>query len=108
MAGALARYGQLSPVAVFLQDDAIEVLDGIKRLAAARAIPGFSELQSRRLSLNEREAKAAILTLKRPGIGCRPDYRLMRHCPRLKSARIFLDNRLPAAKMSQLRLVRFA
>lgn len=63
MAGALTRYGQLSPLAVFVKDDTIEVLDGFKRLTAARSISGFSELQSRRLSLNEREAKAAILAL---------------------------------------------
>ena len=63
MAGALTRYGQLSPLAVFIKDDTIEVLDGFKRLEAARSLSGFTELQSRRLSLDEREAKAAILAL---------------------------------------------
>ena len=38
MAGSLRRYGQLSPLVVCLRDETHEVLDGFKRLAAARIL----------------------------------------------------------------------
>ena len=37
MAGSLGRYGQLSPLAVCLREERPEVLDGFKRVAAARS-----------------------------------------------------------------------
>ena len=40
MAGSLARYGQLSPLAVCLREERPEVLDGFKRVAAARDASG--------------------------------------------------------------------
>ena len=49
MAGALARYGQLSPLAVFVKDDAIEVLDGFKRLAAALIEPSSQAATKKRI-----------------------------------------------------------
>ena len=36
MTGSLSRYGQLSPLAVCLREEKAEVLDGFKRVAAAR------------------------------------------------------------------------
>ena len=40
MAGSLARYGQISPVAVCLREERPELLDGFKRLTATRCFPG--------------------------------------------------------------------
>ena len=37
MAGSLRRYGQLTPLVVCLREETYEVLDGFKRLAAARS-----------------------------------------------------------------------
>jgi hypothetical protein len=63
MAGSMARYGQLSPLAVCLREETPEVLDGFKRVAAARALPGVSSLQARLWEVDERAAKAMILAL---------------------------------------------
>jgi ParB-like chromosome segregation protein Spo0J len=63
VAGSLARYGQLSPLAVCLREEKPEVLDGFKRVAAARALPGVSSLQVRLWEVDERAAKAMILGL---------------------------------------------
>ena len=38
MAGSFQRYGQLTPVVVCLREETHEVLDGFKRLAAARTL----------------------------------------------------------------------
>ena len=38
MAGSFQRYGQLTPVVVCLRAETHEILDGFKRLAAARAL----------------------------------------------------------------------
>jgi len=69
MAGSLARYGQISPVAVCLREERPELLDGFKRLTATKALPGVSSLQARLLEVDERVAKAIILGLN--GIGHR-------------------------------------
>jgi len=69
MVGSLARYGQVSPVAVCLREERPELLDGFKRLTATRALPGVSSLQARLLVVDERVAKAIILGLN--GIGHR-------------------------------------
>jgi ParB family transcriptional regulator, chromosome partitioning protein len=66
MAGSLRRYGQLSPLAVCLRAETYEVLDGFKRLAAARAI-GLKTLTARLLEADERVAKAAIYGLNDTG-----------------------------------------
>lgn len=63
MVGSLARYGQLSPVVVCLRQEQPELLDGFKRLAAARQVPDLAMLRARRLDVDEREAKAALLGL---------------------------------------------
>lgn len=69
MAGSLARYGQLSPLAVCLREERPEVLDGFKRVAAARTLPSATSLQARLVVADEPTAKAIILGLN--GIGGR-------------------------------------
>src|SRR5208337_3955711 len=66
MAGSFQRYGQLTPVVVCLREEMHEVLDGFKRLAAARAI-GLKTLSTRLLKADERVAKAAIHRLNQTG-----------------------------------------
>jgi len=69
MAGSLGRYGQLSPLAVCLREERPEVLDGFKRVAAAKTLPAVSSLQARLVIVDEPTAKAIILGLN--GIGGR-------------------------------------
>ena len=66
MAGSLRRYGQISPLVVCLRDEAHELLDGFKRLAAARTL-GINTLNARLLEVDERAAKAAIYGLNDTG-----------------------------------------
>ncbi len=67
MARSLERYGQLSPVVVCPRQDRYELIDGFKRLGAARTLPGMSHLSGRLLEADERTAKAAIYGLNRAG-----------------------------------------
>jgi ParB-like chromosome segregation protein Spo0J len=69
MAGSLSRYGQLSPLAVCLREERPEVLDGFKRVAGSRRMPGIVSLQARLVEVDEPTAKAIILGLN--GIGGR-------------------------------------
>ena len=71
MAGSLRRWGQLSPVVACTQVQGLEVLDGFKRLAAARHVTGWTTLSVRVLEVDERTAKAAILGLNRGQRGVR-------------------------------------
>src|SRR6516165_3425779 len=71
MAGSLRRWGQLSPVVACTQVQGLEVLDGFKRLAAARHVTGWTTLSVRVLEVDERTAKAAILGLNRGQRGAR-------------------------------------
>jgi ParB-like chromosome segregation protein Spo0J len=66
MIGSLRRYGQLSPLVVCPRQDADEVLDGFKRLAAARAL-GWEAVAVRIWPADERAAKAAIYGLNQTG-----------------------------------------
>jgi len=66
MTGSVRRYGQLTPLVVCLREEAFEVLDGFKRLAAARAL-GLEAVAARRLEADERTAKAAIYGLNQTG-----------------------------------------
>lgn len=66
MAGSLRRYGQLAPLVVCPRDDAYEVLDGFKRLAAARAL-GWPAVAARIWPADDRAAKAAIYGLNQTG-----------------------------------------
>ena len=63
----LERYGQIAPVVVCLRDETPEILDGFKRLAAARTIPKRTTLGARLLAADERTAKAAIYGLNQAG-----------------------------------------
>jgi ParB-like chromosome segregation protein Spo0J len=67
MAGSLERYGQISPMVVCLRQGHYELIDGFKRLAAARTISGMSRVSIRMLLADERGAKAAIYGLNRAG-----------------------------------------
>jgi ParB-like chromosome segregation protein Spo0J len=62
---SLRRYGQMSPVVVFLWQGRHELVDGFKRLAAARAVSEWSSLWARVIEADERSAKAAIYGLNR-------------------------------------------
>jgi ParB/RepB/Spo0J family partition protein len=66
MTGSVRRYGQLSPLVVCLREETYEVLDGFKRLAAARAL-GLKTITARLLEADERLAKAAIFGLNDTG-----------------------------------------
>ena len=43
MAGSLRRWGQLSPVVACVRGEQLELLDGFKRLAAARQVAGLDD-----------------------------------------------------------------
>ena len=70
MAQSLERYGQVSPVVICLQEEEHVLIDGFKRLTAARRLKGVTSLQARRMDVDEQGAKAAIYNLNR--IGQRP------------------------------------
>ena len=67
MARSLQRYGQLSPLVVCRREEHYELIDGFKRLGAARALAGWRHLAARLLEADERTAKAAIYGLNRAG-----------------------------------------
>lgn len=62
---SLRRYGQMSPVVVFRWHDRYELVDGFKRLAAARAVRELSSLWARVIEADACSAKAALYTLNR-------------------------------------------
>ncbi len=62
---SLRRYGQMSPVVVFRWQERYELVDGFKRLAAARTVRELSSLWARVIVCDERSAKAAIYGLNR-------------------------------------------
>src|SRR5436305_13522586 len=66
MAGSLRRWGQLAPLVVCVRDEQPQVLDGFKRLAAARSL-GLASLSVRQLDVDERSAKAALYSLNCTG-----------------------------------------
>lgn len=70
MAQSLARYGQVSPVVICVHGEDHVLIDGFKRLGAARNLKGISRLKARRMEVDEQGAKAAIYNLNR--IGQRP------------------------------------
>jgi hypothetical protein len=65
MAGSLRRWGQLAPAVACVRDERLELIDGFKRLAAARRICQWKTLSVRVLEVDEPLAKAAILGLNR-------------------------------------------
>ena len=64
---SMGRYGQMSPVVVCLREERPEIVDGFKRLAAARRLPRWETLTARLLVADERGAKAAIYGLNQTG-----------------------------------------
>jgi ParB-like chromosome segregation protein Spo0J len=62
---SLRRSGQLSPVVVFRWHHGYELVDGFKRLIAARALRDLPTLCARVIEADERSAKAALYTLNR-------------------------------------------
>mgnify|MGYP002631885769 CR=1 FL=1 len=68
MADSMRRFGQISPVVAVPGDQGVILLDGFKRLAAARKLE-LDELTVRILPLNPRAAVAAIYGLNRSGRG---------------------------------------
>ena len=70
MARSIERYGQISPIVVCLHEDDYVLIDGFKRLRAARTLKGFTSLHARRMEVDEQGAKAAIYNLNRIGSTC--------------------------------------
>ena len=70
MAQSLARYGQISPIVICMLEAAYVLIDGFKRLRAARTLQGMHQLYARRLDVDAQSAKAAIYHLN--CIGQRP------------------------------------
>jgi len=64
MAASLGRYGQLSPLAVFDDGDGIQIMDGFKRLHAARQLR-WSQLEVRYCDVDIAEAKFQVAVLHR-------------------------------------------
>jgi ParB/RepB/Spo0J family partition protein len=67
MAKSLKRYGQLSPLVVCRRQERYELVDGFKRLGAARQLAQIKHLSARLLEADERTVKAAIYGLNRTG-----------------------------------------
>lgn len=67
MAKSLERFGQLSPVVVCRREESYELIDGFKRLGAARSLRQVTHLAARLMEADERSAKAAIYGLNRAG-----------------------------------------
>lgn len=65
MVASLRRYGQISPVVVFVRAGNYELIDGFKRLAAFREMGQVSRLAARLLETDDKGAKAAMLALNR-------------------------------------------
>jgi len=64
----MRRFGQLMPIVACERQQAFAVVDGFKRVAAARAL-GFDALRARVMPLGEAAAIAALITFNRPGRG---------------------------------------
>lgn len=65
LARSLSKYGQLAPLVYCVLDDALVLVDGFKRLRAARTLKGTTTLHARKLEVDEHGAKAAIFNLNR-------------------------------------------
>ncbi len=65
MIQSLVRYGQISPLVVWSVDDAWVLVDGFKRVEAARQVSGLDTLGARVIDADPKTAKAAIYGLNR-------------------------------------------
>ena len=64
IAKSLQQYGQLSPIIVSATSDReLVLIDGFKRLRAARQLKGFTHLLARLLEVDQASAKAAMFHL---------------------------------------------
>jgi hypothetical protein len=66
MARSLAKYSQLAPVVYCQLEGSLVLVDGFKRLRAARTIKGITSLEARLLEVDEQAAKAAIFSIWLP------------------------------------------
>jgi ParB family chromosome partitioning protein len=69
MRRSLEREGQLTPVTLWRHENRLELLDGFKRLRAARRIRSFSRLMARVVEGTVVQARPAMLLLNRPAGG---------------------------------------
>lgn len=60
--GSLERYGQLTALTLFVETDQLEILDGFKRVRAARAL-GWTTLLARIDDVDAIEAKLRVAAL---------------------------------------------
>jgi ParB-like chromosome segregation protein Spo0J len=67
MIQSLVRYGQIAPLVVWRADGAWVLVDGFKRVEAARQVPGLDTLGARPIEADPRTAKAAMYGLNRLG-----------------------------------------
>jgi len=67
MVASMRRFGQMSPVVCCLREERPRLIDGFRRLGAARRIKEIRELSTRLIEVDDREAKAAILRLNQSG-----------------------------------------
>jgi ParB-like nuclease domain len=65
MIQSLRCYGQISPVVVWHAPDACVLIDGFKRVEAARQVPGLVTLAARSIDADAHTAKAAMYALNR-------------------------------------------
>jgi len=65
MTQSLQDYGQVSPIIVCVLEERTVLVDGFKRLHAARSLQGFTHLSARLLEVDEQAAKAAVFNLNR-------------------------------------------
>lgn len=65
MVASLRRYGQISPVVVFVKAGHYELIDGFKRVSGWRELGERSLVAARVLETDEKGAKAAMLALNR-------------------------------------------
>jgi ParB-like chromosome segregation protein Spo0J len=65
MSQSLQDYGQVSPIMVCELEGQTVLVDGFKRLRAARILQGFTHLSARSLEVDEQSAKAALFNLNR-------------------------------------------
>jgi ParB family transcriptional regulator, chromosome partitioning protein len=65
MLQSLRDYGQVSPVVVCRLEGVAVLVDGFKRLHAARLLKGLSHLRAKLLEVDEQGAKAAVFNLNR-------------------------------------------
>ena len=64
---SLRQFGQMSPVVCSLRDESPCVIDGYKRLQAARKIEEIHVLSTRLLEVDDRQAKVAMYQLNQVG-----------------------------------------